>query len=181
MATPRDRYHPVASTPACLRASATTSCDRGPPFPVAPHAWLVVSLHRGARVLHLPFVLLHPLAGARAPRQPRYLAVPPQPNYLHWLSSASGSLSVSISDSSGKLLRLLDNSFFEVCRPRKGTAPVPPSDRRVDAVWSCAWCPPLHPIRPVFSFGRVLSDDGAARLASFLPLTISFSHFFFTN
>ena len=45
----RDRYHPVTSAPACLRASATTSCDRGQLHSVAPHAWLVVSPHRDAR------------------------------------------------------------------------------------------------------------------------------------
>ena len=45
----RDRYHPVTSAPACLRASATTSCDRGQLHSVAPHAWLVASPHRDAR------------------------------------------------------------------------------------------------------------------------------------
>ena len=128
----RDRYHPVTSAPACLRASATTSCDREQLLFVAPHAWLVASLHRDARAFTCHMCYCTPLqARGRPVNHVLFVSLRSHPTLpLPWLSSAPSS--VPFSSSSGKLLCPLQTLFLGVAGP-PCTFSVPPSDRGVDA------------------------------------------------
>ena len=114
----RDRYHPVTSAPACLRASATTSCDREQLLFVAPHAWLVASLHRDARAFTCHMCYCTPLqARGRPVNHALFVSLRYHPTLLLYcmvvLSSELGSVfellrQVAVSPS---------NTFSGVCRP----------------------------------------------------------------